>query len=275
MTETANRYSGYHLKLIALITMLIDHIAAVPIWRLYSASFVTRPGMHYSAYLGDHIIIWVAEHQDLVFTIYEWMRYIGRMSFPIYCFLLVEGFLHTRNVGKYAGRLALFALISEVPFDLACYGQVWRYSSNNVFFTLVLGLLAIWALSYIEKFHEFWVEKKWEPILGRILVLSAGFIAIIIPGAFAEMVLFTDYGLGGVVAIAVLYLLRGQKEIAFAAAVLVLSVITSNTEMLALFMLYPIMKYNGARGKNMKYVFYAFYPVHLLVLALICMALGV
>lgn len=274
MTEKRS-LTGFHLKLIALITMLIDHIAAVPIWRLYMASFDTRPGMHYSEYLGDQIVIWVAEHQEIVFSIYEWMRYIGRMSFPIYCFLLVEGFLHTRNVAKYAGRLAVFALISEIPFDLACYGQVWRYSSNNVFFTLVLGLLAIWALSYIEKFHEFWVEKQWEPILGRILVLSAGFIAIIIPGAFAEMVLFSDYGLGGVVAIAVLYLLRMQKEMAFAAAILVLSVITSNTEVLAIAMLYPIMKYDGTRGKSMKYVFYAFYPVHLLLLALICMALGV
>ena len=105
MTETANRYSGYHLKLIALITMLIDHIAAVPIWRLYSASFATRPGMHYSAYLGDHIIIWVAEHQDLVFTIYEWMRYIGRMSFPIYCFLLVEVFYIREMLANMRGAL--------------------------------------------------------------------------------------------------------------------------------------------------------------------------
>ena len=275
MTATTNRMSGYHLKLIALITMLIDHIAAVPIWRLYAASFDIRPGMYYSELLGDKLVYWVAENQELVFTVYEWMRYIGRMSFPIYCFLLVEGFLHTRNVAKYATRLALFALISEVPFDLACYGQFWRYSSNNVFFTLVLGLLAIWALSYIEIFYEFWKEKGWEPILGRILTLSAGFIAIIIPGAFADMVLFTDYGLGGVVAIAVLYLLRGQKEIAYAAAVVVLTVITSDTEILALFMLYPILKYDGTRGKNMKFVFYAFYPVHLLILGLLCMALGV
>ena len=89
------------------------------------------------------------------------------------------------------------------------------------------------------------------------------------------MVLFTDYGLGGVVAIVVMYLLRGQKEVAFAAAVLVLAVITSSTEILALFMLYPIMKYDGSRGRNMKYIFYAFYPAHLLILALVCMAIGV
>ena len=267
--------SGYHLKLIALITMLIDHIAAVVIWRVYSASYRITASMQLSDNLGDKIIVWVAENQDVVFSLYEWMRYIGRMAFPIYCFLLVEGFLHTRNVAKYAGRLALFALISEIPFDLALYGQCFSYSSNNVFFTLVLGLLAIWALSYIERFYEFWQEKQWEPILGRILTLSAGLIVVVGFGAFAEMVLFTDYGLGGVVAIAVLYLLRGQKMIAFAGAVLALTVITGDIEILALAMLYPIMRYDGSRGKNMKYVFYAFYPVHLLILALICIGLGV
>lgn len=267
--------SGYHLKLIALITMLIDHIAAVVIWRVYSASYRITASMQLSDNLGDKIIVWVAENQDAVFSLYEWMRYIGRMAFPIYCFLLVEGFLHTRNVAKYAGRLAVFALLSEIPFDLALYGQWFSYSSNNVFFTLVLGLLAIWALSCIERFHEFWQEKQWEPILGRILTLSAGLIVVVGFGAFAEMVLFTDYGLGGVVAIAVLYLLRGQKMIAFAGAVLVLTVITGDIEILALAMLYPIMQYDGSRGKNMKYVFYAFYPVHLLILALICIGLGV
>lgn len=267
--------TGYDLKMIALITMFIDHTGAVLLWRLYSASYRITASMQLSNAIDDKIIVWVAEHQELVFSIYEWLRYVGRMAFPIYCFLLVEGFLHTRNVAKYAGRMAVFALISEIPFDLAISGRWWIYSSNNVFFTLALGLLAIWALSYIEKFHEFWQEKQFEPILGRILLFSAGLIVIVGFGAIAEMVLFTDYGFGGVVAIAVLYLLRGQRIIAFAAAVLTLTVITGDIEILAMLMVYPIMKYDGTRGKNIKYVFYAFYPVHLLILALICMAIGV
>ena len=267
--------TGYHLKLIALITMLIDHIAAVVIWRIYIASFRITASMQLSDNFGDKIVVWVAENQDMIYTVYEWMRYIGRMAFPIYCFLLVEGFLHTRNVAKYAGRLALFALLSEIPFDLAIAGQWWAMEYSNVFFTLAFGLLVVWALSYIEKFHEFWQEKKWEPILGRILTLSAGLIVIVGFGAFAEMVLHTDYGLGGIVAIAVLYLLREQKMIAFAGCVMVLTVITGDIEILALAMLYPIMQYDGTRGKNMKYIFYAFYPAHLLILALICIGLGV
>ena len=270
-----NKLTGYHLKLIALITMFIDHIAAVVIWRTYVASFRVTTAMQLSGSIGDQILVWVAENQDAIYTIYEWMRYIGRMAFPIYCFLLVEGFLHTRNVAKYVGRLALFALISEIPFDLAIDGTWWTLEYSNVFFTLALGLLAIWALSYIEKFHEFWVEKQWEPILGKILTLSAGLIVIVGVGAFAEIVLRTDYGIGGIVAIAVIYLLRKQKEIAFTASVLALTVIAGDIEILALAMLYPIMRYDGSRGKNMKYVFYVFYPAHLLALALICMMLGV
>ena len=270
-----NRISGYHLKMIALITMLIDHVAAVVIWRTYVASFRITASMQLSENIADKVIVWVAGNQDLIYSIYEWMRYIGRMAFPIYCFLLVEGFIHTRNVAKYASRLALFALISEIPFDLAIAGKWWTFEYSNVFFTLTLGLLAVWALSYIEKLYEFWQEKQWEPILGRIMTLSAGLIVIVGIGAFAEIVLHTDYGIGGIIAIAVIYLLRGQKTIAFIASIMALTVITGDIEILALAMVYPVMKYDGSRGKNMKYVFYVFYPAHLFVLALICMALGV
>ena len=271
----SNTFTGYNLKLIALITMLIDHIAAVVIWRVYVASFHITGSMQISQALDDRLIVWVAENQDIVYTIYELMRYIGRMAFPIYCFLLVEGFLHTRSVAKYAGRLAVFALISEIPFDLALTGTWLDWSYSNVFFTLVLGLIAVWAISYVEKLYEFWQEKQWEPILGLILTGAAGLVVVAAFGGLAEMVLYTDYGFAGVVAILIIYLFRKQRELAFALSVLALSVLSSSTEILALLMLYPLMKYDGTRGKNIKYVFYAFYPVHLLILALICIGLGV
>ena len=107
------RFNGYDLKLIALITILIDHLGGSILWR--------------------YIVATHAYNDEILMGIYELMRYVGRMAFPLYCFLLVEGFLHTRNVAKYAGRLALFALISEIPFDLAISGEWWIYSSNNVF----------------------------------------------------------------------------------------------------------------------------------------------
>ena len=275
MIQNTNRLTGYHLKMIALITMLVDHIAAVVIWRVYIASYRITASMQVSENFGDKIIVWVAENQDFVYMIYEVMRYIGRMAFPIYCFLLVEGFLYTRSVAKYAGRLALFALISEIPFDLALTGEWWTLEYSNVFFTLVLGLLAIWSMSYVEKFHEFWREKQWEATLGTILSLSAGLIIVVGFGCFADMVLRTDYGFSGVFAIILIYLLRKQKEVAFAMAVFALMIFSSSTEIYALLMLFVLKRYDGTRGKNIKYLFYAFYPVHLFLLALICIALGV
>lgn len=118
--------SGYWLKVIAVISMLIDHTSAVILEQI--------PGLENPAFL---------------------MRIIGRLAFPIYCFLLVEGFYHTRSRAKYAGRLFLFALISEVPFDLAFSRRMWDFSSNNVFFTLLFGLLVIWGVEGIkQKFVE-------------------------------------------------------------------------------------------------------------------------
>lgn len=268
-------FTGYHLKMIALVTMLIDHIAAVAIWRIYVGSFHITASMQMSDFVGDKLIVWVAGHQEFVYTIYEMMRYVGRMAFPIYCFLLVEGFLYTRSVKKYALRLLLFAFISEIPFDLALTGNWWSLDYSNVFFTLLIGLVLIWIVSYIEKFYEFWQEKQWDGFLGTLLTIMMGIVAVAVLGGFAEMILMTDYGLAGVIAILILYLFRRTRELGFTLAVLALSVFSSSTEILALLMLLPLMKYDGTRGKNIKYVFYAFYPVHLLILALVCMGMGV
>lgn len=270
------KLTGYHLKLIALITMLVDHVAAVLIWRVYVASFQLTASLQLSEKIGDKIIVWVAANQELVYSIYEHMRLIGRMSFPIYCFLLVEGFLHTSNVRKYAVRLLGFAFLSEIPFDLALTGQVMDASGySNVFFTLFIALVTIWAISYIEKFAEFWKEKNWDAFLGLLIVAMSGLIVVAACGGFADIVLKTDYGFAGVLAIVAMYLLRSTKELGFAVGIFVLTVLSSDTEILALCMLYPLMNYNGERGKAMKYVFYAFYPLHLLVLALICILIGV
>ena len=114
--------SGYWLKVIAVVSMLIDHTSAVILEQI--------PGLEAPAFF---------------------MRIIGRAAFPIYCFLLVEGFYHTRSRAKYAGRLFLFALISEVPFDLAFSRRMWDFSSNNVFFTLLFGLLVIWGVEGIKQ----------------------------------------------------------------------------------------------------------------------------
>ncbi len=79
------------------------------------------------------------------------LRFTGRLAFPIFCFLLVEGFVHTRDVKGYLGRLFLFALISEVPFDLAFFRTPFDPSAQNVYWTLALGVLAMAGLKHFEK----------------------------------------------------------------------------------------------------------------------------
>ena len=143
--------SGYWLKVIAVVSMLIDHTSAVILEQI--------SGLENPAFL---------------------MRIIGRLAFPIYCFLLVEGFYHTRSRAKYAGRLFLFALISEVPFDLAFSRRMWDFSSNNVFFTLLFGLLVIWGVEGIkQKFVADVYGEKAAAILLASIIEAAAFLDMI------------------------------------------------------------------------------------------------
>ncbi len=256
MTRTRT-FSGLDLKIMAMATMLIDHIGASVLWRYIEAT---------------------GQYSGWVMTEYELIRYIGRMAFPIYCFLIVEGFLHTRSVGKYALRLGVLALLSEIPFDLALFGTWCDMSHNNVFFTLAIGLLLIWAVSILEKFYEFWREKHLDTFIGTLLTLAIGFLLLVPALYLAEVVLCTDYGMAGVLAILVLYLFRKNRYIAYVLAIMVLGILSSSTEYLALVMLLPLSMYDGTRGnagKAGKWLFYAFYPAHLLILGVVCLVIGI
>lgn len=246
--------SGYWLKMIAVITMLIDHSAATILERI----LVQMPS--WAPATVDNWEQWY--RLDLL------LRGIGRMAFPIYCFLLVEGFHYTHSRRKYAARLFVFALISEVPFDMALNQSVLEFSYNNVFFTLFLGLLVIMAADWVmERFSSDNLTSE----IGRItLLVVIGMVGC----ALASYVISCDYGASGVIAIYIMYLLRSKRELGFALAVVSLGVFSGELELLALLMLIPLHFYNGTRGKQHKYFFYAFYPLHLLLLALIAWGLG-
>ena len=133
--------TGNTLKLIAIFTMLIDHIGAAVIeagilssndMARMMAILETERGMQW--YLADIVL-----------------RLIGRLAFPIFCFLLVEGFTHTGNEAKYARNLLLFALISEIPFDLAFFGRLFFPGAQNVYFTLFLGVEMMCFLKICRK----------------------------------------------------------------------------------------------------------------------------
>lgn len=194
------------------------------------------------------------------------MRAIGRLAFPIFVFLLVEGFRHTSNLKKYLFRLFLFALLSEIPFDLCMTGKVLDFGSQNVFFTLTAGLLAIACLKQAEKSED----KRINPAIAiMILVIITGFAFLL---AF-------DYGGAGVLLVVLFYYMKpfyqletSKEKWLQAGKMTVLSGILYGlvfvlSEMYALFAILPISMYNGKRGnKRFQYVFYIFYPVHLLII---------
>ena len=133
-------FSGTALKTIACITMLVDHIGASCI----EAGILT-PGLDSGTLSRDTLSAYPLYRLDMV------LRFTGRLAFPIFCFLLVEGFVHTHNVKGYLGRLVLFGLLSEVPFDLAFFRTPFDFSAQNIYWTLALGVLAMAGLKHFEK----------------------------------------------------------------------------------------------------------------------------
>ena len=178
-------------------------------------------------------------------SVYFLLRMIGRIAFPLYGFLLTEGFLHTHDKKKYAMNLFFFAVISEIPWNLEHSGT-WFYSGQNVFFTLFLGLLCM--ICYENYSHSP------EKLLSSLLVIS-----------FVALVLNADYGLRGVGFLFLLYLLRNQPVLQ---AIVPCSILNQPAACMLAFI--PVSLYNQERGfiqgKFWKYAFYAIYPVHMLIL---------
>ncbi len=241
--------TGSSLKIIAIITMFIDHTAAVLLSRmLFSMGIVSLTDYSPAQIAG----VFEAEGNlvGILYLTYQIMRrIIGRMAFPIFCFLLVEGFQRTGNKKKYIIRLFMFVILSEIPFDLAFHGTVWYPQGQNVFITLLLGFLVMTGFELLE-------EKKpgtWIAIFGKI--------GIFIVAAVVAELCHCDYGAKGVMVIVILYLFRRNK-----AEQLVAGCVALYWKLTAMLAFIPIAFYNGQRGLRLKYIFYVFYPVHLLIL---------
>ena len=215
MPEKYKILDGSMLKLLAVVTMLLDHTALVLLRN------------------SSPVLLSLAGHS---LTVYELLIFIGRISFPLFAFLVVEGFLHTRDVKRYAVNLFLFALISE-------------NGRQNVMFTLLLGLLGLWVI------REYQEQRRKQCVL--LLLLLA-----------ASVVLQADYGCSGFGFILMLYLLRDRKLYQAVVGSCFLSSLW-----IAGLAFVPINLYNGKRGfidrPWKKYLFYAIYPLHMLALYLI------
>ncbi len=214
--------SASTLKWIAIISMLIDHFGIAIYWQLEQHTYQT----------------------------YEIFRYIGRIAFPIYCFLIVEGFFLTKNIWKYIGRCQMFAILSEIPFNMAIYGRIWYPHSQNVYFTLVIGLCTLVVLDKVRGYDVISIIKQ--------------FFVIAI-GAGIAQILEVDYHYLGVLFIVMFYYCREMNKWHRD----LVGVAAFSYEVTAPLAMIPIHFYNGERGMPLKYEFYLIYPVHLLIYGVI------
>ena len=208
----------------------------------------------------------------------EWLTCVGRIAFPIFAFMAVEGYFHTHNLKKYLLRMLIFAVISEVPFDLM-YGGTWFYPVHqNVIWTLMMGLAGIHLMETVRKKKSTFVY----------ILVSA--IVVILGGLLGTLSMVDYYGIG-VLTVFIFYFFRGRKWWCLLGQMLALYWVNVERlgglmypirlfgmefelcqQGLALLALLPIWLYRGRQGyhsKPFQYFCYAFYPVHMLVLVLV------
>lgn len=248
---------GSTLKIIAVITMIVDHIGATVLQLMLNS----RGILGYAVSGIESILTLDGGNRTLAIAWWIMRMIIGRIAFPVYCFLLIEGFYYTKSVAKYSLRLFLFAILSEIPFDLAIHQKLFTAHYQNVFFTLFIGLLVLWGISWYEKYDENMMKR----LAGTVLVVAAGLF-------FAEF-LHTDYGAAGILFIVLLYLYRKQKDLQILVGCVAGIVVLQE---LAAPLAFPFIAfYKGERGLKLKYFFYIIYPLHLILLYGVCIMLGV
>lgn len=239
-------FSSAALRNIALLFMLIDHIGVVM-------------GRNYSSQTS--------------LDISRTLHIAGRISFPLFCFLIVQGVLHTSNIKKYFTRLASFALISELFFDIFRYNKniYWYFvlkkayvlaifQSQNVFFTLLLGALLIYFAMQVEKAYP--LEKAY--LLKLLLLIGFSLIADFIG---------SDYGYYGILLIFTFYQFRNQKWLLCLVTILInVALYNGSIQVYSVISLLFILNYNKKRGfyhPRLKMLFYYFYPIHIGILGII------
>lgn len=236
--------TSFGLKRVAMVSMVIDHIGSF----LLGAMLVPYMVEGTLTVRGDSpAALWqLVKGQELC-------HILGRMAFPIFCFLVVEGFLHTRDRVGYGMRMGVFALLSEIPYDLVQFHTVISLRLQNVMFTLTVAIFTLLAITKVE---ERWVERKGLRLGATAAVTAAGMgVALLVRGEYVFL---------GVLAVVLVYLLRdrGRMRVLGLAPLLVVSPWTA--------LAVPVLLlYNGRRGKGNKWFFYVFYPAHFLVFAML------
>jgi len=237
------------LKYFAAAIMLIDHIACTFLENARTAD--------------GNALMYSFEHGRLADSL---LRAVGRQAFPIFCFFLVEGFIKTHSRLQYFLRLLLFAVLSQIPFQKSIFPRSANFH-GSVMCTLAIGLLAIWVIDAMRKafadHHGFGTDDR--VYTGLLLLVSCSSVY-----SFCRLaaMLRTDYSYGGVFLIVLMYLLRNYRIPGLFISWAWLSWY-NKLELYSAPAFFLLACYNGRRGKQHKYFFYFFYPVHLLILWLV------
>ena len=228
--------SGAWLKLIAIVSMLIDHVNKALIYPYLTAN---QGGL------------------TLVSNLFD---IIGRIAFPLFCFFVVEGYFKTRNRKKYLLNLLIFGVISEVPFDMFTTASFFNMNWNNVMFTLALVLITIWIIDVLKEKMQHLPKALWF-IVSWLIVLIMCAVA---------MGLALDYEHHAILIGYFFYLFHDVPllSVPFGYA-------SMYTQPWALLGFGLTLTYNGERGKQYKMLNYLFYPAHLLILGILRLYLGI
>ena len=218
---------GTTLKLIAMISMVFDHAG------------------------------------DMFFPDVMWPRMIGRLAMPIFSFFIAEGFSHTRDKKKYLCRLGIFALISEIPFDLAFEGKI-GFSHQNIMLSFFLAVVALMLYDWIQGGTK---SEENHASIGKTVL---GVIAVAAIAALS-LLLRADYTIFAVIAVSLFYVLRQKHPLVRTGVGVAFLALTRTVGYYCTTGLsfIPLAMYNGKKGKGLKWLFYGFYPGHLLLLAAI------
>lgn len=228
--------SGAELKLIAIISMLADHVNKALIYPYLESNH------GFLAFISD------------VFDI------IGRIAFPLFCFMLVEGYFKTRNRKKYLLNLLLFGVISEIPFDMFTTASFFNMNWNNVMFTLALVLVTVWIIDTLKEK----MQKRSKALWYLVSIL------IVLVMCIVSMSLSLDYEHHAILIGYFFYLFHDMPVFAIP-----FGYASMFKEPWALLGFGLTLTYNGERGKQHKMLYYWFYPVHLLILGLLRLYLGI
>ena len=228
--------SGAELKLIAIISMLADHVNKALIYPYLESNH------GFLAFISD------------VFDI------IGRIAFPLFCFMLVEGYFKTRNRKKYLLNLLLFGVISEVPFDMFTTASFFNMNWNNVMFTLALVLVTVCIIDTLKEKMQKRPKALWYLVS----------ILIVLVMCIVSMSLSLDYEHHAILIGYFFYLFHDMPVFAIP-----FGYASMFKEPWALLGFGLTLTYNGERGKQHKMLYYWFYPVHLLILGLLRLYLGI